>query len=94
MNIRKKLTIFMAGLAIFSIGVTQTASFIKSNDSIISQTNTMAKDISYSRNAENISNRIDSEKSVVSMLSTQTRIIELLEHYQPGQKTLPNPRAK
>ncbi|WP_024833590.1 methyl-accepting chemotaxis protein [Ruminiclostridium josui] len=90
MNIRKKLTIFMAGLAIFSIGVTQTASFIKSNDIIISQTNTMAKDLSSSY-AENISNRIDSEKSVVSMLSTQTSIIELLEHYQPGQKTLPNP---
>ncbi len=93
MNIRKKLTIFVAGLAILSIAVTQLFSFFKSNDIIVTQTNTMAKDLS-SAYAENISNMIDTEKSIVSALSSQNSIIELLEQYQSGNPTEPSQQLK
>ncbi|EPR11984.1 methyl-accepting chemotaxis protein [Ruminiclostridium papyrosolvens] len=86
MNIRKKLTIFVAGLAILSISVTQLFSFIKSNDIIVTQTNTMAKDLS-SAFADNISSLIDKEKSVVSALASQRSIIELLEQSKSDKQT-------
>ncbi|ACL76579.1 methyl-accepting chemotaxis protein [Ruminiclostridium cellulolyticum] len=86
MNIRKKLTIFVAGLAVLSILVTQLFSFYKSYGIIVTQTNTMAKDLS-SAYAENISNMIDTEKSVVSLLASHTSIIELLEQSQSGEQT-------
>ncbi len=93
MNIRKKLTIFVAGLAILSIAVTQLFSFFKSNDIIVTQTNTMAKDLS-SAYAENISNMIDMEKSIVSALSSQKSIIDFLEQSQSGKPTEPSQQLK
>ncbi|AEY66842.1 methyl-accepting chemotaxis protein [Clostridium sp. BNL1100] len=86
MNIRKKLTIFVAGLAILSISVTQLFSFFKSNDIIVTQTNTMAKDLS-SAYADNISSLIEKEKSVVSALASQRSIIELLEQSKSDKQT-------
>lgn len=86
MNIRKKLTIFVTGLAILSIAVTQISSYLKSNDIILTQTNTMAKDLS-SAYADNISSLIEKENAVVSALASQKSIIELLEQSQSGNKT-------
>ncbi len=92
MTIRKKLTLFVAGLAILSIATTQLFSLFKSNDIIVSQTNTMSKDLS-SAYADNISSLIEMEKSVVSALSSQKSIIELLEQSQSGS-TEPSQQLK
>lgn len=85
MNIRKKLTIFVTGLAILSIAVTQISSYFNSKDIIITQTNTMAKDLS-SAYADNISSLIEREKSVVSALASQRSIIDLLEQSNSDKK--------
>lgn len=85
MNIRKKLTVFVAVLAIASISATQLFSYFESNRIIISQTNKMALDLN-SACSDNIKSLIKSETSVAGLLASQRSIADFLEESQSTVK--------